>query len=158
MNLFRKQFGDLYYHVFLQNEEERADFPADVVENVRYRKVLYDGTWHSFELAYIYWEFDLYKKKFNLSHVSKKNYWFSLVYGFRTYNNTVLDEAELVRNAIRHLNQHRRNSSSRRYMYSKRRIGAVVYEVVPSIIPKLYRFMWDCEVDMDFKKSILEFP
>lgn len=104
-NLTVEEFRNLYFHMFLQTEEELADFPERAVANLRYRKVTYNGRKYSWEGAYQAWERQKYNENFNLFYSSMSDLLVFRVYCFSTYLDDPVDEAVLVRNVIVHLNQ-----------------------------------------------------
>lgn len=140
--------------MFLQTEEELADFPERAIANLRYRKVTYNGKKYSWEGAYQAWEGQKYNENFNLFYSSMSDLLVFRVYCFSTYVDDPVDEAVLVRNVIVHLNQWLMKSTPLPANYfDKREIGRIVYNSFPNIAFRLFEYMWDCEVDMDFTNS-----
>lgn len=153
--LTRRQFESLYYHEFLQNQEQRADFPADVVENLRDRWVWYNGALMHWEDAYSSWEQQNYNQKFKLYDTCSQHphhYWAFKVYLHGTYLDDSVNQVKLARNIVRHINDHLWKARIKR-LYSKRDKSAIIYELFPNIGSRWFEFLWELEIDLDFKKS-----
>ncbi|KAK9938843.1 hypothetical protein M0R45_015561 [Rubus argutus] len=158
-NLSLEQFRNLYFHLFLQTEEERCDFPALAVWNLRNMRVEYDGAKAIWTDAYRSWDRDHDREEINLFSTSLKNvYVWRLYYGNRKYrDDDPVDEAELVRNGITHFNQCVMKGVRRPvYFYNKRQMGEVFFDLFPNVGFRLYDFMWQCGVNMDFTMSCMK--
>lgn len=55
----------LYFHIFLLNEEERADFPLEAVTNLRNQHVCFGGIWVKWSDAYTRWHLGRPEEVFN---------------------------------------------------------------------------------------------
>lgn len=152
--LTKRQFEALYYHQLLQNQEQRTDFPADVVENLRDRWVLYEDTLMHWEDAYFFWEQKKYNQKIKLYDTcSQHPYHFAAlkVYLHGSYLDNSVNQVKLTRNIVRHINDHMWKAQM--HLYNKREKSAIIYELFPSIGSRLFQFLWELEINMDFKKS-----
>lgn len=150
----------LYFHQFLLNEEERVDFPADSVDNLRNTSVYYLGKFRKWHLSYTLWMADNHNEEYDLLQTSRKNYWALQVYLYKEkYPDSCVGEAEFARNLVKHINERREKAKNPPpFLLDKRRMGHVLYTVLPKINLKMFNFMFECNVDMDFKKSLSNLP
>lgn len=98
----------------------------------------------------------------DLCNSSKKDEWAYRVYTYKNkdkyHPQTCVGEAELARNIAIHVNERRKDAKPPAPLLNKCQIGHVLYRVLPNICMRLFNFMWDMNVDMDFKKSLSNFP
>lgn len=147
----RAQFRNLYFHLFLQTEEELCDFPANTVWNLRNTKFNRNGFEDKWIDAYRLWDGQHDREEINLFFASLRSMHVWRVYhDYRTYrDDDPVDEAELVRNGITHFNQDLLPAD----FYDKRQIGKIFFDLFPNVGFRLYDFMWDSGVNMDFTMS-----
>ncbi|KAM5547713.1 hypothetical protein ABKV19_001936 [Rosa sericea] len=149
--LNRAQYNALYFHRFVLNREQRADRLAEIVERMRHRRVRYKNMMASFQSAYADWEKSNYKEVIDLKAACKKDDWAFKVYNFGVYLNEPDDRLRLIRNIMRHVNDYRVQDN--KPIYTQYQIGALTDELFPGLSNKLFKFMWEQELDLDFKKS-----
>lgn len=153
-SLTRRQFDALYFHEFLHNQEQMADFPADVVENLRDRWVLHGGSWMHWEKTYLLWEKKPYNQHFQLHNTCSQHphhYWALKVYMHWTYQNDSVNQVRLARNIVRYINDHLWMTQIK-HLYSKHEKCAIIYELFPNIGSRWFEFLWDLGIDLDFMK------
>ncbi|PRQ46414.1 hypothetical protein RchiOBHm_Chr2g0088841 [Rosa chinensis] len=158
-----RQFESLYFHYFLLNEEQRADFVKNSVDNLRNKRVIFKGSFFKWEVAYEKWEAFVNggsNKKYDLLQASTKDSGAAMVWNFKSRRNpgNCVDEAEFGRNIVHHINERREKATPPMCPLDKNQIGHAVHRVMPGINSKLFDFMFDCYVDMDFDKVLVDPP
>lgn len=151
----RVKFRNLFFHLFFQTEEELCDFPAVAVWNLRNIKFDHEGLKENWTDAYTRWD-DLHPREgaINLIRTCRENDYFMRAYKYKQYGNDAVKEAELVRNGITHFNENvMKDVPPPDDFFNKRQIGEVVLDLFPDVSFRLFDFMWDNDVNMDFTMS-----
>lgn len=147
---FRSAFKNIYFHPFHQGEEELSDFPARVVENLKFRKVQCRCKGQKWIKAYNHWEGRFYGRRIDLIETVMVDLQLLRVYAKGSYKNTAAKEAALVRNIILHLNEQKIKVDTE--IYDKTEMLEIIYDHFPDINFMLFEFCQYCGVDLDFTK------
>ncbi|XP_062014596.1 uncharacterized protein LOC133731172 [Rosa rugosa] len=122
------------------------------VWNLRNIKFDHEGFKENWTDAYTRW--DAWRSISDLFWTCWEDDYFWRAYCFRHYEDDAVDEAELVRNGITHFNENvMKDVPPPDDFFNKRQIGEVVLDLFPDVSFRLFDFMWDNDVNMDFTMS-----
>ncbi|XP_050375928.1 uncharacterized protein LOC126793444 isoform X2 [Argentina anserina] len=167
------QFCALYFHPLLQNRVQQVLFLADFVERYKWQNVVYNGRRMPWECAFNHFDTQEYAKEnggakecIDLELICKRNEFVFKVYKYKVYNNRCpATKLKLIRNIIRHINDYRqvkcvKQGVERRVRlpkYTHYEIGALIEDLFPGTLLRLFNFLWKLEADLDFRHERLHF-
>lgn len=113
---------------------------------------MYKGQLMKWEAAYNKWEKLTYphEKQIDLEAAVKQNEYALKVFKHKTYKASRVSKIKLARNILVHLNDYRERES--KPLYTLYELGSLIEEIFPGLGLRIFNFLWDLRLDLDFTK------